>query len=86
MTSPNTKEMASLRNLADSAPYMHAGQIATLEEVIDHYVAADIAVIGHNEAKPLNLRAIEKRQLRAFLDALNGDLATDEQWLNAPSR
>ena len=77
---------ASLRNLADSAPYMHAGQIATLEEVIDHYVAADIAVIGHNEAKPLNLRAIEKRQLRAFLDALNGDLATDEQWLNAPSR
>ncbi|HBX37544.1 MAG TPA: cytochrome-c peroxidase [Pseudohongiella sp.] len=76
----------SLRNLADTAPYMHAGQIATLEEVIDHYVAADIAVIGHNEAKPLNLRAIEKRQLRAFLDALNGALATEDRWLQPPAR
>jgi cytochrome c peroxidase len=63
---------ASLRNLASTAPYMHAGQFDTLEQVIEHYNAAQIAVIGHNEAKPLNLRRVEKRQLRAFLDALNG--------------
>ena len=67
---------ASLRNLAFTAPYMHAGQIATLEDVINHYNRADIAVLGHNEAKPLGLRAIEKKQLRAFLDSLNGGLAT----------
>lgn len=67
---------ASLRNLAFTAPYMHAGQIATLEDVIEHYNRAEIAVVGHNEAKPLRLRAVEKRQLRSFLDSLNGGLAT----------
>jgi cytochrome c peroxidase len=68
---------ASLRNLAATAPYMHAGQIATLEDVINHYNKAEIAVIGHNEAKPLKLRAIEKRQLRAFLHSLNGGVTTE---------
>jgi len=63
---------ASLRNLAATAPYMHAGQIATLEAVIEHYDLAAVALVGHNEAKPLGLRAVEKRQLRAFLDSLNG--------------
>ena len=29
----------SLRNVAVTAPYMHDGSIATLEEVLDHYVA-----------------------------------------------
>lgn len=65
---------ASLRNLAFTAPYMHAGQIGTLEQVIEHYNRARIAVIGHNEAKPLRLRAIEKTQLRAFLDTLNSGI------------
>ncbi|MDO8907823.1 MAG: cytochrome c peroxidase [Pseudohongiella sp.] len=68
---------ASLRNLAATAPYMHAGQITTLEDVINHYNRAQIAVIGHNEAKPLALRAVEKRQLRAFLDSLNGGVTTE---------
>ena len=27
----------SLRNIAVTAPYMHDGSIATLEEVLDHY-------------------------------------------------
>ncbi|ALO47483.1 cytochrome-c peroxidase [Pseudohongiella spirulinae] len=65
---------ASLRNLAATAPYMHAGQFDTLDQVIEHYNAAQIAVIGHNEAKPLKLRSVEKRQLRAFLDTLNGPI------------
>ena len=68
---------ASLRNLAYTAPYMHAGQIATLKAVVDHYNRADVAVVGHNEAKPLGLRAIEKRQLLAFLAALNSNIAAD---------
>lgn len=62
----------SLRNLAYTAPYMHAGQLATLDAVIDHYNRARVAVVGHNEAKPLALRAVEKRQLKAFLNSLNG--------------
>lgn len=75
---------ASLRNLALTAPYMHAGQIATLRDVIEHYNKADIAVVGHNEAKPLRLRAIEKRQLEQFLSTLNGPLATEQKWLQSP--
>lgn len=75
---------ASLRNLALTAPYMHAGQIATLRDVIEHYNKADIAVVGHNEAKPLRLRAIEKRQLEKFLSTLNGPLATEQKWLQPP--
>jgi cytochrome c peroxidase len=64
----------SLRNLAFTAPYMHAGQLATLDDVIEHYNRALVAVVGHNEAKPLALRAVEKRQLKTFLDSLNGPL------------
>ncbi|MEZ4587129.1 MAG: hypothetical protein R2909_12070 [Gemmatimonadales bacterium] len=29
----------SLRNVALTAPYMHDGSIATLDEVLDHYMA-----------------------------------------------
>lgn len=65
---------ASLRNLDSTAPYMHAGQFDSLQQVIEHYNAAQIAVIGHNEAKPLQLRRVEKRQLEAFLNALNGPI------------
>lgn len=75
---------ASLRNLAATAPYMHAGQLATLEAVIDHYNQAEVAVLGHNEAKPLALRSVEKRQLLAFLMSLNGGIATDTAWLQNP--
>jgi cytochrome c peroxidase len=38
-----------LRGIAQRAPYMHAGQIATLEEVVRHYVSAPHAAVGHSE-------------------------------------
>lgn len=38
-----------LRGVADRAPYMHAGQFATLEQVVRHYVAAPHAAVGHSE-------------------------------------
>ena len=60
----------SLRHLSATAPYMHAGQIATLAQVIEHYDRAELALVGHNEAEPLGLRAVEKRQLLAFLRSL----------------
>lgn len=75
---------ASLRNLAHTAPYMHAGQISTLPEVIEHYNQAEASIFGHNEAKPLRLRAVEKRQLLAFLQSLNGGIASADKWLNPP--
>ena len=60
----------SLRDVASRAPYMHAGQIATLEQVIEHYNEAPEAPEGHNELEPLNLSDTEKAALLAFLKTL----------------
>ena len=61
----------SLRNVENTAPFMHKGQIATLTDVLQHYNEAPDAMIGHNEAKPLGLSARELRQLEAFLKTLS---------------
>ena len=62
----------SLRNVAERAPYMHAGQFSTLSEVIDHYNRAPKAPAGHSELKSLRLSAQERRQIEAFLRSLSG--------------
>lgn len=62
----------SLRNVAERPPYMHAGQLARLYDVIDHYNRAPIAPAGHSEIKPLHLNGAEIRQLTAFLKTLSG--------------
>jgi cytochrome c peroxidase len=63
----------SLRNVGDGAPYMHAGQLATLEDVVEFYDRGggeppagdkDTAMVA------LNLTATEKANLVAFLRAL----------------
>ena len=68
-------KVPSLRNVADRAPYMHAGQIGTLAEVIDHYNRAPKTSPGHGELKPLRLGVLERRQLEAFLRALSGGMS-----------
>ena len=62
----------SLRNVAERAPYMDAGQFKDLETVVDHYNAAPHAPLGHSELKPLGLSAQERAQLVAFLKTLSG--------------
>jgi len=74
----------SLRNLENTAPYMHKGQIKTLAAVLQHYNDAPLAMIGHNEAKPLNLSGRELQQLEAFLNALAAPLATANELLGPP--
>ena len=66
----------SLRNVAKRAPYMDAGQLKTLEEVVAHYDAAPRATLGHSELKPLKLSAREREQLVAFLATLSGPITT----------
>lgn len=76
----------SLRNVAKTAPYMHAGQYKTLREVIEHY----------NDPPPLKYRISdlfldvdlneqEMIQLEAFLKSLNSDIAADPAYLGPPS-
>lgn len=78
-------KVPSLRNVAERAPFMHAGQLATLEDVVAHYDRAPAAPAGHSELRPLRLSANERHQLVAFLRTLSAPLATEEPWLKAPS-
>ncbi|RLP24372.1 cytochrome c peroxidase [Mesorhizobium sp. YM1C-6-2] len=61
----------SLRGAATRPPYMHAGQFATLEEVVDHYSRAPAAPSGQSELHPLNLSERERQQLIAFVKTLS---------------
>ena len=75
----------SLRNVAGRAPFMHAGQLATLSDVIAHYDRAPAAPMGHSELKPLRLSANERRQLEAFLRTLSGPAIAPPGWLESPA-
>ena len=66
----------TLRNVAETAPYMHAGQFGTLDEVLQHYNQGGFALLGHNELAPLNLSSQEAAQLEAFLKTLTGPVPT----------
>jgi cytochrome c peroxidase len=74
----------SLRNVAERAPYMHAGQIPTLAAAVQHYNAAPRAPFGHTELKPLRLSPTEQRQIEAFLRTLSGPLSAPEGYLARP--
>jgi cytochrome c peroxidase len=64
-------KVPSLRGVTRRAPYMHAGQIASLAKVIQHYDRAPRAVRGTSELTPLRLSARERSDLLAFLTTLD---------------
>ncbi|MFM8734541.1 MAG: cytochrome-c peroxidase [Pirellulales bacterium] len=63
----------TVRNVAFTAPYMHDGSVATLEEVVDWYDKG-----GHpnphlsDKIRPLNLTAQDKADLVEFMKACTG--------------
>jgi cytochrome c peroxidase len=62
----------TLRSVADRPPYMHAGQFATLGEVLEFYRSqADNPELGHK-----GLTDKELDQLEAFMRALSSPLST----------
>lgn len=67
----------SLRGAASRPPYMHSGQIATLEEVIDHYSTAPEPVSGISQISPVVFTDRGRRALIAFLETLEPDTITD---------
>ncbi|MEA2165518.1 MAG: cytochrome c peroxidase [Thermoanaerobaculia bacterium] len=79
-------KVPSLRGVAERAPYMHAGQFATLSDVLAHYNQAPTAPEGHTGLKPLKLSAQELRQIESFLRALRGGIAAPPEFLRTPVR
>jgi cytochrome c peroxidase len=75
----------TLRNVAETAPYMHAGQIETLRDVLNHYNQAPPAPMGQTEVQPLNLLETELNQLEAFLHTLSAPPASSPELLTAPN-
>ena len=82
----------TLRNIAVTAPYMHDGSVATLEEAIDHYAAGGRTIangpnrgVGHDNpnksdtVRGFTLTPDQRADLMAFLESL-----TDEALLRDP--
>jgi cytochrome c peroxidase len=64
----------SLRNVALTAPYMHDGSLATLEEVVEYYQRGGVDNPGRDALMaPLQFTDADKRHLVAFLRSLTGD-------------
>lgn len=61
----------SLRGAASRPPYMHSGQIATLEDVIDHYSQAPEPVSGIGQISPVIFTDRGRQALIAFLRTLD---------------
>jgi cytochrome c peroxidase len=65
----------TLRNVTQTAPYMHDGSEATLLQVVEFYDRGGIKNPNlSQEIKPLGLTAREKQDLVAFLESLTGDV------------
>jgi len=63
----------TLRNVAQSAPYFHDGQAATLEAVVDYYDKGGNPNPNLDfRVQPMNLSAEDKADLLAFLRSLSG--------------
>ncbi|MEZ4985629.1 MAG: cytochrome c peroxidase [Saprospiraceae bacterium] len=84
-------KVPSLKSIALTAPYMHDGRFATLEEVVEHYNSGvqDHPNLGNALRDPngnpirLNLTDQEKTDLVNFLKTLTDDaLVTDERFGN----
>lgn len=79
----------TLRNIALTAPYMHDGRFATLEEVVEHY---NSGIQAHPTLSPaltdengnpvqLNFTDAEKAALVAFLKTLtDNSVSSEEKW------
>ncbi len=72
----------TLRELTHTAPYMHNGMFATLEEVVDFYDAGGGDDLNKSrDLEPLNLARTEKEDLVAFLQALSGETLTGPEFV-----
>lgn len=88
----STFKTPTLRNVELTAPYMHDGRFATLEEVMEHYdthvlnhenLDAQISQAGNYWKGQLDLESYEKAAIIAFMKTLTDtDLATNSKFSN----
>ncbi len=75
----------TLRNISDTAPYMHDGSEATLARVIEFYAKGGVPNDWLSaEIRPLHLSDQDKADLIVFLEALNGEVTGTERPTSLP--
>jgi len=74
----------TLRYLAQTAPYMHAGQFGTLEDAIWQYRDVPHATVGQSELRQLSMTDAQFRQIEDFLATLNGPIRAPAKYLKPP--
>ncbi len=74
----------TLRNLSKTAPYMHAGQLETLDDVLWHYRETPRALVGQTELHTLTLTNSQFEQLKVFLLTLDGPVRAPAKFLRPP--
>lgn len=74
----------TLRNIEQTAPYMHDGRFNTLDEVIDHYITGGFHADNLGAVmRPLNLGEEDRQDLIAFIKTLyDPDFLTDPRYSN----
>lgn len=77
----------SLRNIARTAPYMHDGQMATLQDVVAYYArGGEPNPFLDEKVQPLELSEGERADLVAFLESLTGEIPYRVSQGPAPDR
>lgn len=74
-----------LRNVTQTAPYMHNGKLADLDAVMDHYNKAPAPPFGHSMLVKLDLEPRQLDQLKAFLHSLDSGVNAAPEWLTPPA-
>jgi len=76
----------SLRNVALTAPYMHDGRFANLDQVLNHYVSGiqQSATLDPNLAQGIGLNASERAAIIAFLHTLTDTKFTQHSRFSNP--
>ncbi|NQV56368.1 MAG: cytochrome-c peroxidase, partial [Rhodospirillales bacterium] len=74
----------SLRNVSKTAPYMHAGQYETLDQVIWHYREPLRAKIGKSELEKTTLTPSQFEQILTFLLTLDSPTTAPAKYLRPP--
>lgn len=77
-------KVPGLRNVAETAPYMHNGIFPDLEAVIRHYNHAPPAFPGHSDLVPLAFTEAQSEALKAFMLTLSAPPDAPPELLRQP--
>ncbi len=78
-------KVPSLRNVAETAPFMHDGSMPTLGAVLLHYNTAPTPFTGHSDLVPLELDGAQIAALEAFLGTLSASVDAPAERLIDPT-